>query len=88
MGQKIGGLSPKEIRRLQGAYLQRPGEDEFDVLLRTSDWAFGLFVFWAATVRSSRWISRQVRQAVRRPEPLLRLPPPLKALPPPRDTVL
>lgn len=104
MGKKIGGLSPKEIRRLQGAYLQRPGEDEFDVMFRTSEWSMGLFVFWVAAVRGSRWAANGVRRLLglcrlpmSRPEAvgssgsaqsLLRLPSPLKALPPPRDTDL
>lgn len=88
MGKNIGGLSPKDIHRLRGDYLQRPGEDEFDVLFRSSNATIGLFIFWAAFVRSGRWFSKRVRSVVRRPEPLLRLPPPLKALPPPADTAL
>jgi hypothetical protein len=76
----------RDQKRLSGAYIQRPGEDEFDVIFRTSEWSIGLFVFWVAAVRGCRWLKRSAIALVRRqPARRLMLPPPLKALPPPAD---
>lgn len=76
----------RDLKRLSGAYIQRPGEDEFDVIFRTSEWSVGFFVFWVAAVRGARLLRRYLANALRRPiGRRLALPPPLLALPPPRD---
>lgn len=77
-------IPQKELKRLRGEYIRRPGEDEYDVIHRTSEWEIGLFVFWTAGARGLRWLSRSIVRAAHRladamQPKRLALPPPLLA---------
>lgn len=60
-----GKLRQKDLKRLRGDYIARPGEDEYDVIYRTGDWTIGLFIFWTAVHRGLRWLWRRIVTAPR-----------------------